>query len=97
MTPAVTVENLGFPPRERLKGIVETVEVLAYKAVSFAMDHFALECVGGCICQRMLEGVFVCVCVCVFVCVCVRVSFSASVLDFSNSLILPSSSAAAAE
>lgn len=48
MDPAVTLENIGFPPREHLKGIVETVEVLAYKAMSFAMDHFALECMGGC-------------------------------------------------
>lgn len=67
-----SVENFGFPPREQLKGIVETVEVLAYKATPFAIDHFALECVGGCICRCMLEGVFV----------CVRECFSVSVLDF---------------
>lgn len=66
-----TVENVGFPPREQLKGIVETVEVLAYKAMSFAMDHFALECVGGCISQCMFEGVFV----------CARVCFSVRVVD----------------
>lgn len=45
------VGNVGFPLREQLKGIVESVDVLAYRATSFAMDHFALERVGGCIHQ----------------------------------------------
>lgn len=55
------------------KGIAESMEVLACKAMSSTMDHFALECVGGCMyiaCRYMFEGVFVCVC------------FSVSVLDF---------------
>lgn len=66
MTPDVTVKNDGgFPRREQLKGIVETVEVLlAYKAMSFTMAHFALECACGCVgvhmsanvCLRVLLG-----------------------------------------
>lgn len=47
MTPAVTLQKiLVFHREKQLKGIVETVEVLAYKAMSFTMDHFALE-MGG--------------------------------------------------
>ena len=51
-----SVRKLGFPPWDQLKGIVGTVEVLAYKAMSFAMDHFALECVCGSIFQCMFGG-----------------------------------------
>lgn len=80
----MTLENLGFPQREQLKGIVETAEVLAYKAMPFAMDHFALECVGGCV---YYMSVHVCLCVCVLLCECP---------SFWNSLIPPSSSSAAA-
>ena len=59
---SLAAENLGFPPREQLKRIVKTMEVLAYKAVSSAMDHFALGCVRGCICLCMcFTGMFVCV------------------------------------
>ena len=53
-----SVRKLGFPPWDQLKGIVGTVEVLAYKAMSFAMDHFALECVCGSIFQCMFGGFF---------------------------------------
>ena len=66
MTAVETLQKKQFfPPREQLKGIVETVEVLAYKAMPFAMDHFALECVGECICHCMFS---VCLFVCVLLC-----------------------------
>ena len=53
-----SVKKLGFPLWDQLKGIVGTVEVLAYKAMSFAMDHFALECACGSIFQCMFGGFF---------------------------------------
>lgn len=45
-TLAGTEELWVFPWREQLKGIVKTVEALAYEAMSFAMFYFALGCVG---------------------------------------------------